>query len=104
MTIRHCVWVRFRADVPASERQAIYDQLAALRSHLQGIEAMSFGPNVSPEGLHQGFADGFTIDFADAAARDAYLVDEAHRKAGARLVAALEGGRAGLVVFDIEVS
>lgn len=103
MTIRHCVWVKFREDVPAAERQAIYDQLAALRGHLGGIEAMSFGPNVSPEGLHQGFADGFTIDFADAAARDAYLVDEAHGKAGARLVAALEGGRAGLIVFDMAV-
>ena len=59
--IRHCVFVKFRADVPASERQGIYDQLAALRDHLKGIVAMSFGPNVSPEGLHQGFADGFII-------------------------------------------
>lgn len=101
--IRHCVFVKFRPDVPAAERQGIYDQLAALRGHLPGIAAMSFGPNVSPEGLHQGFADGFTIDFADAAARDAYLVDDAHRAAGGRLVAALEGGRDGLIVFDIAV-
>jgi hypothetical protein len=101
--IRHCVFVKFRADVDGAERQGIYDQLAALRGHLKGIVAMSFGPNVSPEGLHQGFTDGFTIDFADAAARDAYLVDEAHKKAGGRLVAALEGGRQGLLVFDIEV-
>lgn len=100
--IRHCVFVKFRPDVPTGERQAIYDQLAALRGHLKGIEAMAFGPNVSPEGLHRGFRDGFTIDFADAAARDAYLVDEAHKQAGGRLVAALEGGREGLVVFDIE--
>jgi hypothetical protein len=101
--IRHCVWAKFRADVPAAEKQGIYDQLAALRGHLAGITGMSFGPNVSPEGLHQRYVDGFTIDFADAAARDAYLVDEAHKKAGGRLVAALEGGRAGLIVFDIEV-
>ncbi|WP_421761556.1 Dabb family protein [Devosia sp.] len=101
--IRHCVFVKFRADVPRAERQAIYDQLAALRAHLKGIGAMSFGANVSPEGLHQGFADGFTIDFADATARDAYLVDPAHQAAGGRLVAALEGGTKGLLVFDIEV-
>lgn len=103
MTVRHCVWVRFRSDVPASERQAIYDQLAALRGHLHGIEAMSFGDNVSPEGLHQGFTAGFIIDFTDAAARDAYLVDDAHKRAGGRLVAALEGGRDGLIVFDLNV-
>lgn len=102
MTIRHCVFVKFRADVPDAEKQGIYEQLAALGVHLQ-IDAMSYGPNVSPEGLHQGFLDGFTMDFPDAAARDAYLVDPAHRDAGARLVAALEGGRQGLLVFDIEV-
>ena len=101
--IRHCVWVKFRTDVPAAEKQAIYDQLAALRGHLKGITAMSYGPNVSPEGLHRGYTDGFTFDFADAAARDAYLMDDAHGAAGARLVAALEGGRAGLIVFDIDV-
>lgn len=103
MTIRHCVFVKFRDDVPDTERQAIYAQLGALRDRLKGITAMSFGPNVSPEGLHQGFRDGFTIDFADAAARDAYLVDPDHKAAGGRLVAALEGARQGLMVFDIEV-
>lgn len=102
MTIRHCVFLKFRADVPQTERQAIYAELAALADHL-AIDAMSFGPNVSPEGLHQGFVDGFTMDFPDVAARDAYLADAAHQVAGARLVAALEGGLAGLLVFDIAV-
>lgn len=102
MTIRHCVFVKFRADVPVTEKQAIYEQLAALGEHLE-LDAMSYGPNASPEGLHQGFVDGFTMDFPDAAARDAYLVDPAHKEVGDRLVAALEGGVAGLLVFDIEV-
>jgi hypothetical protein len=102
MTIRHCVFVKFRADVPAEEKRAIYEQLAALGEHLE-LDAMSYGPNVSPEGLHQGFVDGFTMDFPDVAARDAYLADSKHKEAGARLVAALEGGRDGLLVFDIEV-
>ena len=64
MAIRHVVLCRFRADVPGVERQAIFDQLSALRGHLPGITAMTFGANVSPEGLGQGFAHGFTIDFA----------------------------------------
>jgi hypothetical protein len=103
MAIRHVVLCRFRADVPDAERDAIFAELAALRGHLPGITAMSLGPNVSPEGLAQGFAHGFTIDFTDAAARDAYLADAAHGRAGARLVAALEGGVNGLVVFDLEL-
>ena len=102
MTIRHCVFLKFRADVPDTEKQAIYEQLAALGEHLE-LDAMSYGPNISPEGLHQGFVDGFTMDFPDTAARDAYLADSKHKEAGTRLVAALEGGRQGLLVFDIEV-
>lgn len=102
MTIRHIVLVKFRADVPEAERRGIYDQLAGLSGHLN-ITAMSFGANVSPEGLNRGFADGFTMDFPDAMARDAYLADPAHKAAGARLVAALDGGVFGLLVFDIAV-
>ena len=101
--IRHCVWVKFRSDVGSDERASIYAALAALKDRVPGLERASFGPNVSPEGLGQGFADGFTMDFADAGARDAYLVHPDHQAAGARLVAAAEGGLAGILVFDIEV-
>ena len=101
--IRHCVWVKFRSDVGLDERTSIYMDLAALKDRVPGLERASFGPNVSPEGLGQGFADGFTMDFADAGARDAYLVHPDHQAAGARLVAAAEGGLAGILVFDIEV-
>ena len=101
--IRHCVWVKFKADVDAAERTSIYADLAALQSRIPGLERASFGANVSPEGLGQGFADGFTMDFTNAAARDAYLVHPDHQAAGARLVGAAEGGLAGILVFDIEV-
>jgi hypothetical protein len=101
--IRHCVLVKFRADVAEAEKKSIYEELRALQGHLKGMVAMHFGSNVSPEGLGQGFADGFVIDFTDAAARDAYLMDDAHGRAGARLVGALEGGTAGLMVFDFSI-
>ena len=102
MTIRHCVLLKFRADVSDAERQGIYQQLAALRGHLQ-ITAMSFGANVSPEGLHLHLGPAHSLAVHLAAARDAYLVDAAHKAAGGRLVAALEGGLSGLIVFDIVV-
>ena len=101
--IRHCVLVRFRADVTDQERAAIYAELESLREVVPGFLAMSFGPNNSPEGLDQGFADGFTMDFVDEAARDAYLIHPDHKAAGGKLVAALEGGRDGLIVFDMVV-
>lgn len=101
--IRHCVFVKFRADVPPAERAAIHADLEALRTVVDGMGRVEFSPNVSPEPFSRGFAHGFTIDFRDAAARDAYLVHEAHQRAGARLVAALEGGLDGLMVVDLEI-
>lgn len=101
--IRHCVFVRFRPEVSHEEKAALYAELESLREVVPGFLGMSFGPNLSPEGLHQGFADGFTMDFADEHARDAYLVHPAHQAAGTKLVAALEGGLEGLIVFDIAV-
>jgi hypothetical protein len=101
--IRHCVFVKFRADVSADEKAEIYDGLNALVGRIDGLLKADFGPNVSPEGLGQGFADGFIMDLADEAARDSYLEHPEHKAAGARLVAALEGGREGLIVFDLKI-
>jgi hypothetical protein len=102
--IRHCVFVTFRDDVPTDEKAAIHADLQALREHVGGMGPVHFSANVSPEPFARGFSHGFTIDFRDAAARDAYLVHEAHQRAGARLVAALEGGVDGLMVFDLDIS
>jgi hypothetical protein len=104
MMIRHCVFVRFRDDVPETERAAIHADLEALRAVVDGMGKVEFSANVSPEPFARGFGHGFTIDFRDAAARDAYLVHDAHQRAGARLVAALEGGTDGLMVIDLEVT
>ena len=101
--IRHCVFVRFRSSVTAADREAIYSELRALKQKVDGLVAAHFGTNVSPEGLAQGFNDGFVIDFRDAAARDAYLVHPDHQVAGGKLVSMLEGGVAGLVVFDLRL-
>ncbi len=40
----------------------------------------------------QGLFEGFIVDFDSAAARDAYLVDEEHRRLGGLIVAAAAGG------------
>ena len=100
--IRHCVFYAFRADTSAAERTAIHADLDALRKVVDGMGEMRFGSNVSRKPFARGHTDGFTIDFRDAAARDAYLVHPDHQKAGARLVAAIDGGTDRLFVFDIE--
>lgn len=55
--IRHCVFVKFRADVSADERAGIYAGLNALVGQIDGLLSADFGPNVSPEGRSLGFND-----------------------------------------------
>jgi Stress responsive A/B Barrel Domain len=98
--IRHIVLIKLRTDLPAGEIEEIFAELMALKPLLPGLIAFSGGSNLSAEGLDKGYTRGFTVDFADAAARDAYLVHPAHQKAGARLVAATAGGVEGLAVLD----
>jgi len=99
--IRHCVLLRFRADVSNSDKDSIHHQLASLQPMIPGFQRIVFGINSSPEHLSQGFDDGFVIEFVDADARDAYLAHPDHQRAGAALVDMLDGGLAGLVVFDL---
>ena len=101
--IRHCVFVKFRSDINDDERAEIYAGLNALVGQIDGLMSAHFGANVSPEGLAQGFNDGFIMDLEDEAARDRYLADPAHKAAGSKLVAALEGGTSGLMVFDLKM-
>jgi hypothetical protein len=101
--IRHIVLVKFRDDVSEEHRQEIYADLRALVGKIDGLLHASFGPNVSPEGLSKGFRDGFVMDLRDAEARDQYLAHPLHQAAGAKLVAACEGGLDGVLPFDLEV-
>ncbi len=102
--IRHCVFLKFRSDVTETQKSDIYAGLAALVGRIEGLLTFSAGPNVSPEGKSRGYADGFIMDLADRAAIERYLDDPDHQAAGARLVAALEGGRDGLMVFDLNMA
>lgn len=102
--IRHCVFIRFHDDFSVPDRQSLYSELAALSAKLPGALTIKAGVNVSPEvGMDKGFSEGFIIDFADAAALDAYLVHPEHQAIGGRIVAAAIDGTDGVFVFDLEV-
>jgi stress responsive alpha/beta barrel protein len=102
--IRHVVLARFPAEATPAAIAALFDELSDLQAVLPGMLSFEGGVDVSPEGLARGFTHAFTVDFVDAAARDAYLVHPAHKAAGARLVAALKGGVDGILVFDFEAA
>jgi len=101
--IRHCVFVRYRADFDRAARKQILADLAGLKVKLRGMRGVDGGPNVSPEGLGKGFDDGFVIDFDDAGARDAYLVHPDHQAIGGRIAAAAVDGPEGILVVDLDL-
>jgi hypothetical protein len=100
--IRHCVFLRFKAEVSQAERTAIYEAVSALKSRIPGMRDVESGSNRSPEALDKGFSEGFIVTFDTASARDAYLSDDDHAKVGARIVAATRGGPEGVFVFDLD--
>jgi hypothetical protein len=95
--IRHTVFCRFRKDADVA---AIEKALRGLQKSIPGIFAITFGADNSPEGLQKGFTHAFSVDFTDAAARDAYLPHPAHQVVGKLVVDNLDGGLQNLVVID----
>ncbi len=98
--IRHIVLVRFK---PEADTSKVFAALKDLQGKINGIISISAGADTSPEGLQRGNTHGFTVDFIDAAARDAYLPHPEHQKVGGMIVAAAEGGIDGITVLDWEM-
>ncbi|NLR95283.1 Dabb family protein [Rhizobium sp. P38BS-XIX] len=101
--ILHCVFLRLKSAMTQDEKKAIFESVAALQKVIPGIVDVKYGPNVSPEGLHGGFVDGFAVTFESPEARDAYLVHPDHVAVGERIVSSTDGGLAGLLVFDLNI-
>lgn len=102
--LRHYVHLRFNDDVSQADKQALYDDLARLSEHIDGVLGFQHRANVSVEtDLVRGALDMFWFDFRDVAVRDAYLVDAKHQEIGARIVERLKGGADGVFVCDIDV-
>ena len=101
--IRHVVLFKLRNSLRDSVASEIFNALKALQNEIPGIIAVSGGADVSPEGLQRGHTHAFTVDFTNAAARDAYLPHPAHQKVGDMIVASSEGGVVGITVLDWEM-
>ena len=101
--ILHCVFLRLKSAMTQDEKKALFESVAALQQVIPGIIDIKYGPNVSPEGLHGGFVDGFAVTFESPEARDAYLVHPQHVAVGERIVSPTDGGLAGLLVFDLNL-
>jgi hypothetical protein len=99
--VTHVVLFRFRPDLPEGSVEAVFEELRGFRQAIPGLTGFQGGVYNSHEGLSQGFTHGFTMTFADAAARDAYyLPHPLHQAVVAKLLPMLDGGLDGVVAFD----
>ena len=98
MTVKHCVLVRVRPEVPEAEIAAAFDSLAALVGQVPGLLTFSGGRNHSPEAAGQRYTHGFVMEFSDERARDAYLPDPRHQVAAQGLRAIREAQDAITIV------
>lgn len=99
--IMHCVFIRFKSATATAEKQGIYEAITALKDVIPGITDVKCGQNASSEGLNGGFMDGFIVTLESIEARDEYLAHPQHIDVGQRLMGLVDGGAAGLLVFDM---
>jgi len=78
--LRHCVLVKFKADLTAEQLKESENAFRSLKSKIDVIKDFEWGTDVSVEGKAEGFTHLFLVTFADDKARDTYLPHAAHKE------------------------
>ena len=86
--LRHVVLLQFKQEITPDQMQLLKNGFLALKDQIDSVQNFEWGMNISPENLSKGFTHCFIVTFADEAARDAYLVHEAHQAFAHQLLAA----------------
>ncbi len=93
----HIVLFESRPESTPDEWDRLREAILDLPAHIAGIHSVNWGANASPEGLGQGYDQGFVMVFVDEAARDAYLPHPAHTA----VIPAIQAISARTLVFDL---
>ena len=96
--IKHIAFLRFQPSCTAAEIAEVWRLIEGLPKQIPGILDLTWGPNLSTEGLDQGFTHSFVMVFESAAARDAYLPHPLHQAVVQQLMPKL----ASVIVCDHE--
>ena len=97
--VKHVALLKFKDGTSEDEINRIFSELMDISENIPGIEDYVSGPNISPEGLSEGYTHGFVMTFSDASARDAYLPHPDHEKFKAGAIPHIEK----VLVIDFEV-
>jgi hypothetical protein len=96
--IKHIAFLKFKPACAAAEVAEVWRLIEALPKQIPGVLGLTWGPNLSTEGLDQGFTHSFVMVFESAAARDAYLPHPVHQAVVQKLLPRLDS----VIVCDHE--
>jgi hypothetical protein len=88
--VHHIAFFKFKPSTTQDQIADVFRILEDLRVRIPGILGLTWGPNVSPEGLDQGYTHSFVMTFESVAARDHYLPHPIHKAAVQVVVPLLE--------------
>jgi hypothetical protein len=94
--IRHVLLLKPRPDATPAAIESCRAGLAGLPAAVPGLVDFHWGANYAPAERRDGFELGFSMDFVDRAALEAYGPHPAHKPVAALVRATFEK----IVVFD----
>lgn len=76
--IRHILLIKFKDAAEASEIDQVRSLFEAMPDKVEGVVAVEWGLNDSPEGKNQGYTHCVLMTFSDETARQHYLPHPEH--------------------------
>ncbi|MCA3962460.1 Dabb family protein, partial [Vibrio vulnificus] len=76
--IRHLLLIKFKQSADSLEIEKLKGLFAVMPEKVDGVLAVEWGENDSPEGKNQGFTHSVLMTFADEAGRQNYLQHPEH--------------------------
>lgn len=76
--IRHILLISFKNDTPADQVAAVRSAFLAIPAKIEGVQAVEWGENDSPEGKNREFTHCVMMTFTDEAGRQRYLPHPEH--------------------------
>ncbi len=97
--IRHILLIKFNATAEASKIEALRALFESMPAKVDGVEAVEWGLNDSPEGLNKDYSHAVVMTFSDEAGRQHYLPHPEHEALKSVFIPLLDD----IIVFDFQV-
>ncbi|GMQ46445.1 Dabb family protein [Vibrio sp. 10N] len=76
--IRHILLIQFKPSATMAQIQALMVMFEAMPSKVDGVEAVEWGVNDSPEGKNKHYTHSVVMTFRDEQGRQSYLPHPEH--------------------------